>query len=158
MDDIIKLVRLQSGEDIIASIHPEEGGESVTLDNPMTVIFKRLPTGRAVMMMAPWLPIELIEVNSATLYTADILTIVEPKASMIQYYSNAVDEAHEIMNDTDDEVEDALTSGRNDANDSDFMEQLSASHDEENDDEEDFELDRMNEILKGTGSKKKLLH
>ena len=157
MDDTIKLVRLQSGEDIIASIHPEEGGESVTLDNPMTVIFKRLPTGRAIMMMAPWLPIELIEVNSATLYTADILTIIDPKPSMMQYYSNAVEEAHELMSDTDSDVEEALSSGRNDADDSDFMEQLSASHDDGMD-EEDEDLDRMNEILKGTASKKRLLH
>jgi hypothetical protein len=156
MDNIIKLIRLQSGEDIIASIHPEEDGESVTLGNPMTVIFKRLPTGRAVMMMAPWLPIELIEINSATLYIADILTTIEPKASMIQYYANAVDEAHDIMNDAD-EVDEALSSGRNDANDSDFMEQMNDSQEEEPDDEE-FDQERLNEMLKGTSSKKKLLH
>jgi hypothetical protein len=33
---------------------------TVLLENPMHIIFKRIPTGQTVMMM-PWLPIELIK-------------------------------------------------------------------------------------------------
>lgn len=157
MDNTVKLLRLQSGEDIIADIIEDEQHDAVLVSNPMTVIFKRLPTGRAVMMMAPWLPIELIEVNAATLYTADILTIIEPKASMIEYYQNACAEASSLMDDED--VDESLQSHRNDVRDNPtFSEVFNETDDEEpTDDElEDIELDRMNEILKGT--KKRLLH
>ena len=155
MDNTVKLLRLQSGEDIIADIIEDDQHDAVLVSNPMTVVFRRLPTGRAVMMMAPWLPIELIEVNAATLYTADILTIIEPKASMIEYYQNACSEARELME--DESVDDALSSHRNDARDNPHFQELFEG-DEEPDDEEldEIEHERMNEILKGT--KKKLLH
>ena len=155
MDNTVKLLRLQSGEDIIADIIEDEQHDAVLVSNPMTVIFKRLPTGRAVLMMAPWLPIELIEVNAATLYTSDILTMVDPKAAMIEYYQNACSEAKSLMDDED--VDEALQSHRNDVRDNPTFSEVFNEEDElEIQDEEDIELDRMNEILKGT--KKRLLH
>jgi hypothetical protein len=42
------------------------------------------------MMMMPWLPIELIKENSAIIYEADILTVINPKDDLVEYYSNAV--------------------------------------------------------------------
>jgi hypothetical protein len=42
------------------------------------------------MMMMPWLPVELIKDNNALIYNSDIITIVEPKESMIEYYENLV--------------------------------------------------------------------
>ncbi len=85
----IKIVRLQSGEDIIAGYLQDNESELVMLDNPMHLIFKRTPRG-TVMMMMPWLPIELIKDNIATIYTTDILTVVEPKEMLIEYYGNLI--------------------------------------------------------------------
>ena len=44
--DNIKIIRLQSGEDIIASYKESDGEGTVLLGNPMTLMFKRLPTVR----------------------------------------------------------------------------------------------------------------
>ena len=85
----IKIVRLQSGEDIIADCITGEN-DTVNLNNPMHIIFKRMPTGRTIMMMMPWLPIELIKENVATIYTADILTLVEPKDDLVDYYNDVI--------------------------------------------------------------------
>jgi len=85
----VKIVRLQSGEDIIAGYLEDNDSEIVLLDNPMHLIFKRTPRG-TVMMMMPWLPIELIKDNIATIYTTDILTVVEPKEMLIEYYGNLI--------------------------------------------------------------------
>lgn len=93
----IKIVRLQSGEDIIADFIEDEQNETVLLDNPMHIIFKRIPTGQTVMMMMPWLPIELIKDNQALIYTSDILTIIEPKEDLITYYGDVVVEAQQRM-------------------------------------------------------------
>ena len=60
----IKLVRLQSGEDVIADITSDS--DSTILNNPMVLMVRRSPKG-SVMMMVPWLPIEIISDNMATL-------------------------------------------------------------------------------------------
>ena len=95
--DNVKIIRLQSGEDVIADYQQIEGDESVLLSNPMSLMFKRMPTGRAVMLMSPWLPLELVEKNEAWLYESDILTVVQPKQQIIDYYSNSIKEVEEDM-------------------------------------------------------------
>jgi len=108
----IKIVRLQSGEDVMANYYEDTENGTVMLDNPMHIIFKRIPTGKTVMMMMPWLPIELIKDNSALIYDSDILTIIEPKEDIINYYGKVVLQAKEKMEDPsqflDDEDDDFL--------------------------------------------------
>jgi len=110
--DNIKIVRLQSGEDVIANYNDGEEG-SITLTNPMSLMFKRMPTGRAVMMMSPWLPLELVEDNVACIYAQDILSVFQPKQSIIDYYNTTVmeveeDRKNEEMNELHDLEEDDL--------------------------------------------------
>jgi ABC-type uncharacterized transport system YnjBCD substrate-binding protein len=68
----------------------EEEEETVLLADPMRLIYRRMPTGQTVLMMMPWLPVELIKDNNALVYNSDIVTIVDPKESMIEYYENLV--------------------------------------------------------------------
>jgi hypothetical protein len=98
----IKIVRLQSGEDVMANYYEDTENGTVLLDNPMHIIFKRIPTGQTVMMMMPWLPIELIKQNNAIIYDSDILTIIDPKEDLIEYYGNVVLHANERMENTTD--------------------------------------------------------
>jgi hypothetical protein len=86
----VKIIRMQTGEDIMASMIGEEEAETVLLEDPMRLIFRRMPTGQTMLMMLPWLPVELIKDNSALIYNSDIITIIDPKESMIQYYDNLV--------------------------------------------------------------------
>jgi ABC-type uncharacterized transport system YnjBCD substrate-binding protein len=81
---------MQTGEDIMASMIGEDEEETVLLADPMRLIYRRMPTGQTVLMMMPWLPVELIKDNSALIYNTDIVTIIEPKESMIEYYDNLV--------------------------------------------------------------------
>ena len=86
----VKIIRMQTGEDIMASMIGEEEDETVLLADPMRLIYRRMPTGQTVLMMMPWLPVELIKDNSALIYNSDIVTIIDPKESMIEYYDNLV--------------------------------------------------------------------
>ena len=83
----IKVVRLQSGEDIIADVITDD--DITILNNPMVVMIRRSTTG-SVMMMVPWLPVEVISDNIATLNNSEIVTETNPKNSLIEYYLNAV--------------------------------------------------------------------
>jgi len=83
----IKVVRLQSGEDIIADIIADEN--TTVLNSPMVIVIRRGPTG-SVMMMVPWLPVEVISDNIAILNNSEIVTETSPKDSLIEYYLNAI--------------------------------------------------------------------
>jgi hypothetical protein len=99
----IKIVRLQTGEDIISSITEDVETDMVLLNNPMRMIIKRVQTGRTVFMMMPWLPIEVIKEDSAVIYNSDIITMVEPKDSLVEYYQNMVTESMHTMLNSDSE-------------------------------------------------------
>ena len=86
---VVKIVRLQSGEDIIAGYIEDYETELITLDNPMHLIFKRTTRG-TVMMLLPWLPIEIIKNNSASIFSTDILTTYDPKDDLIAYYDKFI--------------------------------------------------------------------
>lgn len=95
-DPNIKIVRLTSGEDIIADCIATEDEEVVRLKEPMHIIFKRIASGKTIMLMMPWLPVEIIKENEACIYDSDILTSFEPKKELVEYYMKAVieNEAH----------------------------------------------------------------
>jgi len=116
----IKIIRLHGGEDIIADYIQSEDEETAILHNPMQVIFKRIPTGQTVMMMMPWLPVEIIKDNHAILYTSDILTIIDPKDSAIKHYGEVVMEAQQRMEEMD------IMSEEEDGEDEEEEESLSA--------------------------------
>lgn len=103
----IKLIRMQTGEDIMASLK-SIGTKQVQLDDPMRLIFRRLPTGQTIMMMMPWLPVELIKQNSAVIYQSDIVTTIEPKEAMVTYYDRLVTRTNEDMADADKLLEELL--------------------------------------------------
>ena len=115
----VKIVRLQSGEDIIASIIEDDESEMVMLNNPMHLIFKRTSQG-TMMVMLPWLPIELIKDNMATIYSSDILTMIDPKDALIEYYGNMIN-TEQLKNMRDDTLVNNLKEAMNDSeNDDEF--------------------------------------
>ena len=85
----IKIIRLHSGEDIIAGYSGNTDTNIIILDNPMHLIFKRTTQG-TVMMMLPWLPVELIKDNIAQIESDDILTVIDPKEDLKEYYHNVI--------------------------------------------------------------------
>lgn len=124
MTDIIqgvKIVRLQSGEDIIAGLTHDDESEMMMLDNPMHLIFKRTSQG-TMMVMLPWLPIELIKDNTATIYSSNVLTIVDPKDALVEYYGNMIN--HEQLKQMrDDTMVNNLKEAMNDNEDDEDIEE-----------------------------------
>jgi hypothetical protein len=126
---------MQTGEDIMASMFEQEDSEQIQLNDPMRLVFRRMPTGQTVMMMMPWLPVELIKENSALIYSSDIVTVIEPKEAMIRYYDKLVERTLEEMADSDKILDSLL--------------------DEQEEEEEVNELpEQLIEFLKDTNTKK----
>lgn len=85
----IKLFRLSTGEDIISSYIEDEQGY-VIFKNPMKLVFRRIPTGSTVLAILPWLPHELVKDDVAAINSHDIVTVMDLKDEMIEYYHNVV--------------------------------------------------------------------
>ena len=117
----VKIVRLQSGEDIIASIIEDDESEMIMLDNPMHLIFKRTSQG-TMMVMLPWLPIELIKDNIATIYSSDVLTIVDPKDALVEYYGNMIN-TQQLKDMRDNTMVENLKEALDDSDEDDFTEE-----------------------------------
>ena len=81
---------MQSGEDIVASYYHDLESNLSTLWEPMRLVLRRLETGKTVMMMLPWLPVEVMKENIATIPFKDILLVVDPKEEFVEYYDNTI--------------------------------------------------------------------
>jgi|APGre2960657404_1045060.scaffolds.fasta_scaffold08367_2 hypothetical protein len=138
MQEEIKIIRLNDGEDIISSYHVDESDEGLIVNNPMTLFFKRLGSTRSVVMMAPWLPIELICNTSTRINNSQILTIMEPRKSLIEYYLNAVNNITENIRMNEDSIDESLLDNNHQEDD---------DLDEEDSIEEDVEIHKL---LEGT--------
>ena len=127
---IVKLIRLNTGEDIIASCLIDEETGAVLLGSPMKVYLRRITeAGQTVLVMMPWLPLELIEEDYATINYGDIITMVEPKQSFVRHYQETIIQYQAVLD------------SRN------LEEELSADSDDEEDDDEETQeiLDAMEE-------------
>ena len=90
----IKIIRLQNGEDVVAVV--EQDSDHIIVKNPMSMFVKRMPDGRVVMMMLPWIPLEVVEHNIASIHNEDVLTVLEPNKSLIEYYATVVEQQAEL--------------------------------------------------------------
>lgn len=104
----VKIIRLVTGEDVLADFIEDSSDGTALLSNPMHLVFKRLPTGQNAMHMSPWLPIELIEENIAQIHCADILTVVDPKDELIDHYNTIVDSEQNRLILQDEQIRYAL--------------------------------------------------
>lgn len=89
----IKILKLKSGEDIISGILRDET-DDILLDTPLQLIFKRTLDGN-VLVLLPWIPYELLDLSMAMIKQDDVMTILEPKDSVIKYYERCVEKVIE---------------------------------------------------------------
>jgi len=104
----VKIIRLVTGEDVLADFIEDSSDGTALLSNPMHLVFKRLPTGQNAMHMSPWLPIELIQENIAQIHCADILTVVNPKEELVDHYNTVVDSEQNRLILQDEQIRYAL--------------------------------------------------
>ena len=94
---MIKIVRLQNGEDIIGNMTRDEYDVSkYIVEEPMTVGIEYRGK-EAGLMMHHWLPVQLIKKNEITLENKDVLCILEPNDEFCEYYLNTVEKIKELL-------------------------------------------------------------
>ena len=92
---MIRIVRLQNGEDIVANIINKDSG-GYTVQEPMTVNIDY--RGReAGLVMHHWLPVQLVKKNEIDLADKDIICMVEPADEFCEYYLSTVERIKELL-------------------------------------------------------------
>ena len=95
--EAVKLIRLKSGEDIIAYIEQVDKLNFVVRE-PMVVLTKQdNRTNKHIIMMDHWLPVPLIRHNEAFITESEIITMLEPTSDFSEYYENAVTNMKQIL-------------------------------------------------------------
>jgi len=95
--EAVKLIRLKSGEDIIAYIEQVDKMNFI-IREPMVVLSKQdFKNGKHVIMMDHWLPVPLIQHNEAFITESEIVTMLEPTSKFSEYYENAVNDIKQIL-------------------------------------------------------------
>jgi hypothetical protein len=119
----IKLFRLATGDDIISAFVEDIESNTIILQHPMKLVFRRIPTGATILAMMPWLPGELIKVDAACIDLAEIVTVLELKDDMVDYYLNVV-EKYLLSNENSDEILRERLLGAMDHSELDNLEQV----------------------------------
>ena len=119
----IKLFRLATGDDIISAFVEDEESNSIVLQHPMKLVFRRIPTGATILAMMPWLPSELIKVDAAVIDLAEIVTVLDLKDEMVDYYLNVV-EKYLLSTENADEILRERLLGAMDHSELDNLEQV----------------------------------
>ena len=95
MESNIKIIRMSSGEDVICHYTDNANG-NCTIVEPMTVMVR--PRGNQMsLMMAHWLPVQVISKNEALIKHKDIISIFEPNEDLEEYYINTVLKLREVI-------------------------------------------------------------
>jgi hypothetical protein len=95
MENNIKIVRLQNGEDIIGYVTNKENG-LYDITEPMSVAIEQLHD-HAGLVMRHWLPIQLVKRNEIVLGDKDILCMIEPAADFCEYYVNTIEKLQNLL-------------------------------------------------------------
>ena len=95
MEDNVKIMRLVTGEDIICNVY-KISSESYCVTDPMMLIVKFKGRNSSV-IMEHWLPVEVIKSNEVLINPRDVITFIEPKESLSEYYTNLVEKLHRTI-------------------------------------------------------------
>jgi len=145
-----KFIRLVTGEDIVANCLIDNETQYVDVESPMKVIISRFNNSRkSILIMMPWLPLEVIDDEYATLKFEDILTMVDPKEAFIEYYNNTVDKYRKLVE--SNEQDEMFT---NELEDDFFEDEIT---DEEVAEHDELALEEALQSINST-STKKVLH
>lgn len=111
---VVKMIRLKTGEDIIAQVSDDGICYQVFDAMSVSVEYKGKVTGIA---MTYWLPVQLIKNQPVDLQYADILTTMDPNDDLLEYYEGTVERFHELLHAkeavdamSDEEMQDAFES------------------------------------------------
>lgn len=101
---MIKILRMKTGEDIVADIDKEPYG-ILKVHDPLELIFDTDSRGKTTLKLMYWLPVEIMKDNSTELHEQDVLCMIEPNEEFVEYYKNSTEQMSIAIKDIKDNKE-----------------------------------------------------
>ena len=100
----VNILRLKSGEDIICYME-HYGHDELIVRDAMVVFTKTdFKSGKQVIMLEHWLPIQLIKENETIIKQSEVVATMTPSSAFFEYYMNAVSVVKESLSSDGDEL------------------------------------------------------
>jgi hypothetical protein len=100
--EAVQMLRLNTGEDIIAFTH-HEPGEDYYVVQPMEVMVKfDNRTGNQHVLMDHWLPTTIIEFNETVIREDVVLATMQPNIDLLNCYNTAVEQLNKLKETSSD--------------------------------------------------------
>lgn len=100
----VNILRLKSGEDIICYME-HYGHDEIVVRDAMVVFTKTdFKSGKQIIMLEHWLPIQLIKENETIIKQSEVVATMTPSSAFFEYYMNAVSVVKESLSSDGDEL------------------------------------------------------
>jgi hypothetical protein len=100
----VNILRLKSGEDIICYME-HYGHDEIVVRDAMVVFTKTdFKSGKQIIMLEHWLPIQLIKENETIIKQSEVVATMTPNSDFFEYYMNAVSVVKESLSSEGDEL------------------------------------------------------
>lgn len=93
---MIKIIRLKSGEDIIAFIQKTEKDTVLVYDPLLVYIEYNTKKLSQNLVLGHWLPKSLVKENVAEIKISEVLLFLEPKEEIKEYYENFLEQIETV--------------------------------------------------------------
>ena len=103
---VIKVVRLNTGVDIIAVCRTDEEAGNLILDSPMEIVLDRSDDAEQSIFLRPWLPIEIMDYAICMIEPEDILTTFYVEDDFDDYYFGLAQRMHKLMEENNEKFDD----------------------------------------------------
>lgn len=93
---MIDIARLKTGEDIIGNFLADLPLHEYTIIEPMIVEIEH-GVNSSGLVMAHWLPVQLLQENKITIDASEILGFIRPSDEFVEYYESTVLRLRELL-------------------------------------------------------------
>jgi hypothetical protein len=115
----LQILRLKSGEDVIGSVHEFTSNGNFQISDPM-VVELQFRNNQSNLLMAHWLPVQIIKENQTVINHNEVLVKFEPNEDFAEYYVNTVQKIQTLVKHK------KLSDGMEDMSEEEMMEVMNA--------------------------------
>lgn len=90
------MARLKTGEDIIGNFMADLPLHEYIITEPMVVEIEH-GSKSSGLVMAHWLPVQLLHENKITIDASEILGFIQPSEEFVEYYQSTVSRLRELL-------------------------------------------------------------
>lgn len=93
----VKFIRMNTGEDLLAEVFPDDKDEKYTIINPLKLVYLigERP-GSMMLSLIEWIFPRICDKQEFEVFTSDVLTIGIPTDDMIKYYFDSLSKMEDV--------------------------------------------------------------